>query len=162
MRFMLGVIYVLGNFLDYSSIFLNIGVWEILKKRPYEIIVYAMEIVGQVSLEVINFLQQMGPIQRHWSRLGQFYNVLCDYVRKLSDNMGWLDTNRNSLQLYGERTYRACSIHEVCFTFFSLMKDTEFLLLIKWDTPKVICSLLEKPVTVYEDNQGTIALAVSP
>ena len=62
---MLGVIYVLGNFLDYSSTFLNIGVWEILKKRPYEIIVYAMEIVGQVSLEVINFLQQMGPIQRH-------------------------------------------------------------------------------------------------
>ena len=48
--------------------------------------------------------------------------------------------------------------------FFCLMKEIEFLLKLQGDTPAVLCSLFENPVTqvtVYEDNQGVIALAVS-
>ena len=55
MRFLFGRIYVLEMFLANSSIFLNIGFWEILKERPSEIIISATEIVIQVSFEVINF-----------------------------------------------------------------------------------------------------------
>ena len=54
MSFLLGGIYVLEMFLDNSSTFLNIGFWEILKERPYEIIRSDMAIVIQVSLEVID------------------------------------------------------------------------------------------------------------
>ena len=49
--------------------------------------------------------------------------------------------------------------------FLSLMKKIEFLLKLQGDTPAVLCSLFEKPVTpvtVYGDNQGAILLAVSP
>ena len=48
--------------------------------------------------------------------------------------------------------------------FVSLMKVTEFVLKIQGDAMTVLCSLFEKPVmpvTVYEDNQGAISLAVS-
>ena len=49
--------------------------------------------------------------------------------------------------------------------FVGLMKENEFELKIQGDAPTVLCSLFGKPVTpvtVYEDNQGAIALAVSP
>ena len=46
--------------------------------------------------------------------------------------------------------------------FVSLMKEIEFVLEIQGDTPKVLCSPFENPVTVYEDNRWAIALAVSP
>ena len=52
---MLGGIYVLETFLDNPSTFLNLDLWEIFKERPPEIISYAMEILRQVSLDVINF-----------------------------------------------------------------------------------------------------------
>ena len=55
MRFMLGGIYVLETFLDNSSTFLNLGFWEILKVKSSEIIIYDMEIVRRVLLEVITF-----------------------------------------------------------------------------------------------------------
>ena len=47
------------------------------------------------------------------------------------------------------------------FPFVSLMKEIEFVLKIQGDTPTVLCSLLENPVTVYKDNQGAITLAIS-
>ena len=52
---MLGVIYVLETFLDKSITFLNIGFGERLKGRPSDIIRYAVAILRQASLEVINF-----------------------------------------------------------------------------------------------------------
>ena len=55
MSFLLGGIYVLETFLDKSGTLLNIGFWSRLKGRPSEIIIYAMEIVRRVLLEVINF-----------------------------------------------------------------------------------------------------------
>ena len=55
LRFMLGGIYVLETFLDNSSTFLNLGIWERLKGRPSEIIRSDMAIVRRVSLEVIIF-----------------------------------------------------------------------------------------------------------
>ena len=55
LRFLLEGIYVLETFLDNSSTFLNLGFWEILKERPYEIIKSAKVIVRWVSLEVSNF-----------------------------------------------------------------------------------------------------------
>ena len=48
--------------------------------------------------------------------------------------------------------------------FVSLMKDIDFLLKRQGDAPMVLRSLFEKPVmplTVYEDNQESIAFAVS-
>ena len=47
--------------------------------------------------------------------------------------------------------------------FVSLMKEIDFVLKLRGDTPTVLCSLFEKPVmprTVYEDNQGVIVLEV--
>ena len=44
----------------------------------------------------------------------------------------------------------------------SLMKENEFLLKLQVDTPTVLFNIFKIPVTVYEDNQGAIALAVSP
>ena len=44
--------------------------------------------------------------------------------------------------------------------FLSLMKEIEFVLKLKVDALKVLCSIFEKPVTlvtVYKDNQGAIA-----
>ena len=55
MSFLLGGTYVFKNFLDNSSTFLNLGLWARLKGRPYKIIISALAIVRQVSLEVINF-----------------------------------------------------------------------------------------------------------
>ena len=46
--------------------------------------------------------------------------------------------------------------------FVSLTKDIEFLLKLQGDTPTILCSLFEKPVTVHEDNQGMTALTFSP
>ena len=48
--------------------------------------------------------------------------------------------------------------------FVSIIKEIEFVLKLQKDTPTVLCSLLQEPlmpVTVYEDNQGAIAIAVS-
>ena len=47
-------------------------------------------------------------------------------------------------------------------TFVSLMKEIEFILKLQGDTPTVLWSIFEKPVTFQEDNQGKIALAVAP
>ena len=47
-------------------------------------------------------------------------------------------------------------------TFVSLMKEIEFVLKLQGDNLALLCSLFEKPVTVYEDNKGDIAPAVSP
>ena len=46
--------------------------------------------------------------------------------------------------------------------FFILMKGIEFVLELQEESPKVLCSILENPVTVHEDNQGAIVLAVAP
>ena len=49
--------------------------------------------------------------------------------------------------------------------FVSIMKEIEFVLKLQGYIPAVLCSLFEKlvtNVTVYKDNQGFIALAVSP
>ena len=46
----------------------------------------------------------------------------------------------------------------------SLMKEIELVLKLQGDAPMVLCSLFGKPVTpvtVYEENQGAVALAVS-
>ena len=53
--FLLGVIYVLEMFLDNSGTFLNLGFWDRLNGRPYNIIRYAIAILRRLSLEVINF-----------------------------------------------------------------------------------------------------------
>ena len=42
------------------------------------------------------------------------------------------------------------------------MKEIEFVLKLQGGTPAVLCSIFKNPVTVYKDNQGTIALTVSP
>ena len=55
MSFLLGGIYVFGNFLDNSSTLLNPVFWAILKGKPSEIIISDIEIVRRVWLEVINF-----------------------------------------------------------------------------------------------------------
>ena len=47
----------------------------------------------------------------------------------------------------------------------SLIKEIAFILKLQVDTPLVLCNIFGKPVmpvTVYKDNQGAIALAVSP
>ena len=44
--------------------------------------------------------------------------------------------------------------------FVSLMKDIKLVLKLQGYTPTVLCSILEKPVTVYEDNQGAIEITV--
>ena len=54
---MLVGIYVLETFLEKSSTLLNIGFWERLKGRPYDIIRSAVAIAIRVSLEAINFLE---------------------------------------------------------------------------------------------------------
>ena len=46
--------------------------------------------------------------------------------------------------------------------FVSLMNLIEFILKIQGDTLPVLCSHFENLVTVYEDNQGANAIAVSP
>ena len=49
--------------------------------------------------------------------------------------------------------------------FVSLMEEIQFVLKIQGDTPAVLCSLFEKPVTpvtVYEDNQGATILTDYP
>ena len=49
--------------------------------------------------------------------------------------------------------------------FVSLMKEIELVIKLQGDALTVLCSLfkiLVAPVTVYEDNQVLIALAVSP
>ena len=58
----------------------------------------------------------------------------------------------------------SCTMRDV-FPFVSLMKKIEFLLKLRGDALMELCSHFEKPVTpvtVYEDNQGAFALAVSP
>ena len=45
--------------------------------------------------------------------------------------------------------------------FVSFMKEIDFVLKLQGETPKVLCSLFKNPVTVYEDNQGEIALTLS-
>ena len=45
-------------------------------------------------------------------------------------------------------------------TFVSLMKYIYFVLKLQKDTPTVLCSIFENPVTVQNENQGSIALAV--
>ena len=45
------------------------------------------------------------------------------------------------------------------------MKEIEFVLKLQGENLTLLCSIFEKPVTtvtVYEENQGVIALAVSP
>ena len=44
----------------------------------------------------------------------------------------------------------------------SLIKDIEFLLKLHGYTLMVLCSIFLKPVILHEDNQGLIAIAVSP
>ena len=47
--------------------------------------------------------------------------------------------------------------------FVSLMKEIDFILKLQGDTPTLMCSLFENPVTpvmVYKDNQVSIALTV--
>ena len=46
--------------------------------------------------------------------------------------------------------------------FVSLMKEIELVFKIQGDTPEVFCSISKNPVTFYEENQGAVALAVSP
>ena len=46
-------------------------------------------------------------------------------------------------------------------TFLSLMKDIELLLKLQGDTPAVMYSIFKNKVTVHEDNQRAIALAVA-
>ena len=46
--------------------------------------------------------------------------------------------------------------------FVSLMKEIDFVLNLQGDTPTVLCSIFENPVTFYGDNQGEISLKVSP
>ena len=41
------------------------------------------------------------------------------------------------------------------------MKEIEFLIEIQRDTPKVLCSIFEKPVTFHKYNQLAIALTVA-
>ena len=76
--------------------------------------------------------------------------------------MGELSTNRNSAKYYRGETYHAFSSHEGCFDFFCLMKEIKLLIKIQYDTPKVLCSLFKKLVTVHKEDQGGIALAVAP
>ena len=45
--------------------------------------------------------------------------------------------------------------------FVSIMKEIDFVIKLQADTPTVLCSIFKNPVTVYEDNQEEIALAVS-
>ena len=53
--FLLGGLYFLETFLASYSIFLNIYFWARLKERPSDIIISSIEIVRQVSLELMNF-----------------------------------------------------------------------------------------------------------
>ena len=46
--------------------------------------------------------------------------------------------------------------------FVSLMKKIYFVLELQGDTPKVLCSIFLKPVTVNEDSPGAIILVVAP
>ena len=41
------------------------------------------------------------------------------------------------------------------------MREIELVLKLQGETPTVLCSILENPVTLYEDNQEVIALVVS-
>ena len=45
--------------------------------------------------------------------------------------------------------------------FVSLMKKIEFVFKLQGDTLTVMSSIFENPVTVHEDNQGAITLAVA-
>ena len=50
-------------------------------------------------------------------------------------------------------------------TFLIIIQEIEFILKLQGETPTVLCSLSENPltpVTVYEDNQGAITLAFPP
>ena len=71
MSFLLGGIYVFKKFLDNYSTFLNRGFWARLKGNVFEIIISAIEIVRQVSLEVINFweLQSIPKISESFEKL---------------------------------------------------------------------------------------------
>ena len=42
------------------------------------------------------------------------------------------------------------------------MKDIEFVLKLQVDDLKLLCSLFKKSVTVYDGNQGSIAISVAP
>ena len=44
----------------------------------------------------------------------------------------------------------------------SLMKEIIFLLELQRDTTKALCILFKTTVTVHEDSQGVIAIAVAP
>ena len=46
--------------------------------------------------------------------------------------------------------------------FVSIMKKIGFILELQGGDRKVLCSISKNPITFYEDNQGAIALAVSP
>ena len=45
--------------------------------------------------------------------------------------------------------------------FVILMKEIEFILKLQGDTLATLCSIFKNTVTVYEDIQGIITLAVS-
>ena len=47
-------------------------------------------------------------------------------------------------------------------TFVINMKDIEFVLKLKGETPMVLCFTFEKSVIVYEDNQGSMTLMFLP
>ena len=79
----------------------------------------------------------------------------------MSDYMDKPDTNRESTEYYGGGIYSSFRSHEGCLNFFSLMKEIEFVLNLQGDTMTVLFSLFENPITVHEDNQGVIKLAVA-
>ena len=94
----------------------------------------------------------MEPRRRHVPRSGPIYNKLRDYVRKLPNHIGDLDTKTNSSQYYRGIMYHTLSSHErdwIC-TRTSMRHS-------KGDVQS-----FTEPVTPRKDNQEEVAFPVAP
>ena len=79
----------------------------------------------------------------------------------LPNHMGKPSITGNISQYYGGRYIALFQLMRYVVLFVSLMKDIELLFKLQHGTPKVMCSHFEKSVTVTEENQGEIALAIA-
>ena len=86
MSFLLGRIYVFKTLLDNSSTFLDLGFWERLKGRPYEIIRSAIAIVRLVLLEVINFWE-LPSIPKISEQFEKILELLSDYISDAEEKL---------------------------------------------------------------------------
>ena len=90
------------------------------------------------------------------SRMGyviNYHNLLIIWARLLYTRIVLITMEAEYISIYQ-------AIRDV-LPFVSLMKKIESVLKLQGDTLTVLCSIFENPVTVYEENQGAVALTVS-